>query len=169
MAQTQTMDTQLNIAINTMVNSWKATLKMTNDTLAAITDEDLVKEVSPGRNTGIYLLGHLVSVHDRMLPLLGIGPQRYAQLDEVFLTSPDKSGKAMPPIADLRAQWTEVNDALNAAFATWTPADWLSRHTSVSEADFATQPHRNKLAVLASRTTHLAEHYGQLLFLKKKA
>lgn len=142
---------------------------MTNGILEHITDADLVNEVSPGRNTGIYLLGHLVSVHDRMLPLLGVGPQRYPHLDDIFLSSPDKSGKEMPAIADLRAKWAEVNEALNNAFSTWQPADWLAKHTAVSDEDFAKQPHRNKLNVLASRTTHLAEHYGQLLFLKKKA
>jgi DinB superfamily len=163
------MEQQLNLAVKIAVDNWNSTLARTTKTLDEITDEDLHNEVSPGRNTGIYLLGHLVAVHDRMLPLLGIGAQRYPQLDEIFLTSPDKSGKAMPTVADLRAKWAEVNSALTEGFNAMQPADWLNRHNSVSEEDFAKQPHRNKLSVLASRTTHLAEHYGQLLFLKKKA
>jgi hypothetical protein len=137
--------------------------------ISEITDEDMHNEVSPGRNTGIYLLGHLVAVHDRMYELLGLGTRKYAHLDETFLTSPDKSGKGMPPVAELRAQWEEVNNDLNTAFGNLQPADWLAKHNAVSAEDFATQPHRNRFNVLASRTTHLAEHYGQLLFLKKKA
>jgi len=45
----------------------------------------------------------------------------------------------------------------------------LHKHTSVSEEDFAKEPHRNRLNVLTTRTTHLASHYGQLIFLKKVA
>ncbi len=159
----------LNLAIKIAVDSWNATLARTSAVLNDITDEDLQREVSPGRNTGIYLLGHLVAVHDKMQPLLGIGAQRYPQLDEIFLASPDKSGKAMPPAAELREKWEVVNDALNTAFRNMQPQEWLAKHTAVSEEDFAKQPYRCKLNVLSSRTTHLAEHYGQLLFLKKKA
>jgi hypothetical protein len=47
-----------------------------------------------------------------------------------------------------------------------TAEQWLEKHTSVSDEDFAKEPHRNKLSVLISRTNHLANHIGQLLFLK---
>lgn len=160
---------QLKLAVKIAVDSWNATLARTSAVLHDIADEDLGREVSPGRNTGTYLLGHLVAVHDGMLPLLGIGQQRFPHLADIFLTSPDKSGKVMPPIAELRDKWEEVNDALNTAFGAMQPHEWLAKHTAVSDVDFAKQPHRCKLNVLASRTTHLAEHYGQLLFLKKKA
>lgn len=163
------MEQQLNLAIKIVVDSWNATLAMTNRVLNDIADEDMPREVSPGRNTGTYLLGHLVAVHDKMLPLLGIGAQRYPVLQDIFLDSPDKSGKTMPPIAELRTKWEEINGALAAGFNAMQPAGWFAKHTSVSEEDFAKQPHRCKLNVLASRTTHLAEHYGQLLFLKKRA
>ncbi|MCD6012710.1 MAG: hypothetical protein K0Q79_2572 [Flavipsychrobacter sp.] len=163
------MEAQLNIAINVVLNSWNTILGMTIGVLDNVTDEDMMREVSLGRNTGIYLLGHLVAVHDRMLPLLGIGERKYPELDDIFLNTPDRSGKTMPPVQELRAKWLETNNALNTAFSAMQPIDWLSRHTSISEEDFAKQPHRNKLNVLASRTTHLAEHYGQLLFLKPRA
>lgn len=160
---------QLNLAVKIAVDNWNTTLSRTTAVLNDITDEDMLREVSPGRNTGIYLLGHLVAVHDRMLPLLGVGGQRYPQLYETFIANPDKSGQAMPPVAELRSKWNEVNNALNTAFDAMQPGDWLTKHTAVSDEDFEAQPHRNKLNVLSSRTAHLAEHYGQLLFLKKKA
>lgn len=160
---------QQNLPIKIALDNWSSTLSRTDALIKSLSDEDLEREVSPGRNTGTYLLGHLTAVHDRMLPLLGLGEQKYPQLDEVFLTAPDKSGKTKPPVAELRAQWDDVNNTLNTAIAGLKPGEWLHRHTSVSEEDFAKEPHRNRLNVLASRTTHLAAHYGQLLFLKKKA
>jgi len=42
-----------------------------------------------------------------------------------------------------------------------TSEDWLSRHTSVSEEDFAADPLRNKLNVLIGRTNHESYHLGQ--------
>jgi hypothetical protein len=158
---------QQDLPIKIVVNGWHAAVASADELFNNLTDEQLQHEVSPGRNTGTYLLGHLVAVHDRMLPLLGLGARKYAQLDDAFINSPDKSGKTFPPIAELRTYWKDVKGALATGFNSMQPGDWLQRHTSISEEDFAKEPHRNKLNVLVSRTSHLSSHYGQLLFLKK--
>jgi DinB superfamily len=155
------------LAVKIVVDGWHTALSRTDALINSFTDEQIAGEVAPGRNSGTYLLGHLTAVHDRMLPLLGLGTQLHPELDEVFLTSPDKSGKPKPSIPELRAYWKEVNEAVAAGFATLKPEEWLHKHTSVSEEDFAKEPHRNRLNVLVSRTNHLSSHYGQLLFLKK--
>ena len=123
--------------------------------------------MAPGRNTGTYLLGHLTAVHDRMLQLLGFGKQLHPELDDAFLTSPDKSGKEMPSVAELRNHWKEVNAELAKQFSNLQPEEWLKKHTSVSDEDFAREPHRNRMSVLVSRTNHISYHLGQLMFLKK--
>jgi hypothetical protein len=163
------MDQQQYMPIKIVLDNWSTALSRTRALFNSLSDEELQQEVSPGRNTGTYLLGHITAVHDRMLPLLGLGELKYPQLYDIFITSPDKSGKTQPPIAELRGQWNDVNDTLTAAFSGLQPEEWLHRHTSVTEEDFAKEPHRNRLNVLASRTSHLASHYGQLLFLKKNA
>ncbi len=155
------------IPIKIVVDSWNTALSRTDDLFNNLSDEQLQQEVSPGRNTGTYLLGHLTAVHDRMLPLLGLGERLHPQLDDTFISSPDKSGKPTPSLAELRAYWKDVNEALASGFSKLQPGEWLQKHTSVSEDDFAKEPHRNRLNVLVSRTNHLSSHYGQLLFLKK--
>ena len=160
---------QKHLPIKITVDNWNANLSRTRALFNTLSDEELQREVSPGRNTGTYLLGHLTAVHDRMLPLLGLGEQKYPHLDDIFITSPDKSGKTKPTIAELRGQWDDVNNALTTAFSNMQPAEWLEKHTSVSDEDFAKDPQRNRLNVLATRTTHLASHYGQLIFLKTNA
>jgi hypothetical protein len=151
-----------------VLDAWTSHVSRVDQLLDKLSDEQLQREVSPGRNTGTYLLGHLVAVHDRMLPLLGLGERKYTHLDDAFINSPDKSGKEMPSIAELRSDWKAVNAELAKQFSTLQPSDWFQRHTSVSEEDFAKEPHRNRLSVLISRTNHLAEHRGQMLFLEKK-
>ncbi len=162
------MNQQLDLVVKSVLDSWHTNVSRTDKLLNELTDEQLQNEASAGRNTGTYLLGHLTAVHSRMLPLLGLGEQLHPHLDEPFLLNPDKSGKEIPTIPQLRAHWTEVNNALATQFAKMQPEEWLQRHTSVSEEDFAKEPHRNRLNVLLSRTTHLAGHAGQLLYLKNR-
>jgi hypothetical protein len=102
-----------------------------------------------------------------MLPLLNLGKQLHPELDEAFLTKPDRAVADLPSVAQLRQHWKEVNDTLAKHFTSLSGDEWFQRHTSVSEEDFAKEPHRNRLNVLSSRTTHLAGHLGQLLYLKK--
>ncbi len=161
------MHPQTTLVIQQAISAWSAQIKRTEQLFSALSDEQLMQEVSPGRNRGIYLLGHLAAVHDLMLPLLGFGARHYAQLDEQFLSNPDDASKPMPALDVLREYWTASNARL-ADHINQLPAEaWLDRHTAVSPEDFEKEPHRNRLNVLLSRTNHVSSHHGQLLFLKK--
>lgn len=132
----------------------------------SLPEDNLLNEIAPGKNTGVYLLGHLIAVHDNMLPLLGLGDRLYPHLDEVFLNNPDKSGLEKPPIPELKYNLHTVNQRLLQGLASLSPAQWLERHNAISPEDFEKEPHRNKLNVLLNRTGHLAYHLGQLVLLK---
>ena len=160
------MEYQIELAIKILLDAWNLQISRTNELLNQLTDEQLEKEVSPGRNTGVYLLGHLTAVHDAVLPLFGISEKLYPQLEEVFIKNPDKSGLEKPSIKDIRNYWNDVNNKLSEHFNRFTPEEWFQKHTSVSEEDFKKEPHRNRLNVLVSRTNHLSYHRGQLVFLK---
>ncbi|HWH63576.1 MAG TPA: DinB family protein [Ginsengibacter sp.] len=160
------MEYQIELAIKILLDAWNLQISRTNELLNQLTDEQLEKEVSPGRNTGVYLLGHLTAVHDAVLPLFGISEKLYPQLEEVFIKNPDKSGLEKPSIKDIRNYWNDVNNKLSEHFNRFTPGEWFQKHTSVSEEDFKKEPHRNRLNVLVSRTNHLSYHRGQLVFLK---
>mgnify|MGYP001593613464 CR=1 FL=1 len=150
-----------------VLDAWNSKIKETDALLDKLSDEQLNNEVAPGRNRGVYLLGHLVAVHDRMLTLLGLDERSYAQLDKAYLTDADKPGTELTPAKELRQYWKNVNSVLASHFSKMQPEDWFGKHNSVSAEDFAKEPHRNKLNVLISRTNHLSYHLGQLAFLKK--
>ena len=122
--------------------------------------------VAHGRNTVGYLLGHLLVIHDKLLEGLGLGERRYSEWDRLFL-APQQDGAAYPAYAELLAAWQQVNATLVAHFPTLSVADWLTKHAYVSDADFAREPHRNKLNILLSRTGHLFYHGGQLALVKR--
>jgi hypothetical protein len=159
---------QKQLMIKMVLDNWYSTIANTDKLLSSLTDEQLQADIAPGRNSGVYLLGHLTAVHDRMLPLLGFGEQAFPQFNDAFLTSPDKSGKTMPEISELRKCWSETNAKLDTHFKNLQPDEWLQKHTAVSEGDFAKEPHRNRLNVVLGRTTHLSNHLGQMLLLTKK-
>lgn len=154
------------LILKMVFDRWNASIKNWNALLNSFSDEQLQKEIAPNKNRGIYLLGHLVAVHDEMLPLLDMGKKLYPELHKTFIDSPDKSVAEIPSAKELRESWSKVCEALNQNFERLQPEEWFEKHTAVSADDFAKEPHRNKLNIIISRTTHLTYHTGQFVLLK---
>ena len=150
----------------TAINTWKLVIGRFGKGIAPLTDEQLQQQVAPGRNRLLYLVGHLTAVHDRMFPLLDIGERLHPELDDVYITNPDNTHPDPLSASDLKQAWTEVNAKLTEAFEKLTPAEWLHKHTAVSDEDFAKDPTRNRLAMLMNRTSHAAFHTGQAVLVK---
>ena len=154
--------TSQQLAVQVAINSWRLTLERINKTFSNLADDQVLKEVAPGRNRLIYLWGHLTAIHDAMFPILGLGERLHPELDAIFVSSPDKAGAQLPPVGELKKYWDEVNGNLLLRFASLSEAEWLQRHNAVSDEDYAKDPMRNRLAVLLSRTTHMSYHLGQI-------
>jgi hypothetical protein len=161
-----TASQQIAMSVQVALGAWEIQNNRFIKWLDGMSDEQLLLEIAPGRNTGVYLLGHLIAVHDYMLPLLGLGERLFPALEEPFLRKPDKSGFEFPTPAALKEQYLAVNTALSTGFSTLSPQHWFERHTAVTAPDFEKEPHRNKLNMLLNRTGHLAYHFGQLALLK---
>jgi DinB superfamily len=154
------------IVVNTALNMWKQVTGRFGEGIAPLNGEQLEKQVAPGRNRLLYLVGHLTAVNDRMLPMLGLGERLHPELDEVYITNPDRALPDPMSAADLKKAWTEVNGRLTEGFESFTLEEWLKKHSAVSDEDFAKEPTRNRLAVFLSRTSHVAFHSGQAIFAK---
>src|SRR6185436_14433302 len=154
--------------VKMIFDRWYASIKNFEAALNSIPDDQLQKEIAPGKNRGIYLLGHLIAVHDDMLILLDMGDKLYPELHKLFIESPDKSVAEIPSAAELRARWMKQCEVLRHKFESLKPGDWFEKHTAVSAEDFIKEPHRNKLNIILTRTTHLNYHTGQLVLLKQK-
>lgn len=147
--------------IDSALRTWKTNIDRTGKLFNALSEEQLQQEIAPGKNRLIYLWGHLTAVNDALLPLLGFGKRIHPELDEIFVKNPDRSVPNTISGKDLQRIWDEVNESLWTSFTKLSPAEWLQKHTSVSEEDFAREPHRNRFTILLGRTSHLAYHYGQ--------
>lgn len=156
------------IFVKMAIDAWETQNSRVDKLLEDLTDGQLQTETAKGRNSGVYLIGHLTAVSDGLLTILGLGKRLYPQLEDVFLKNPEKSGLERPSITELKKYWNEVNTKLKEHFEKLTADDWFDKHVAISAEDFAKEPHRNKLNVLISRTNHQSYHLGQLNFLTKK-
>lgn len=150
----------------TVLNSWKLAISRFDKTLGELTDEQLQQHVAPGKNRVFYLLGHLTATHDRMFPLLGLGERLHPELDDPYITNPDRLLGDPLSAAELRSAWADVNNGLTAALERFTREDWLEKHTAISDEEFAKDPARNRLAIVMSRTNHASYHSGQAALAK---
>ena len=156
----------LETAIKITLNRWYGSVASLDKLLSVLSDEQLLQETAPGKNRGIYLLGHLVAVHDDILVLLDLGEKQHPELTEPFIKLADKVATEIPSVAELRNYWTKQNALLREKFDQLTSEQWFERHTAVSAEDFAKEPHRCKLNIIISRTSHLEYHTGQIALLK---
>lgn len=161
----ETIETQLHLLVKMTLMAWDAQNNHLYKLISSLTDEQLAKETAPGKNTGVYLLGHLIAISDGLLPLLGYGSRLFPDMEEVFIKNPDKSGLARPAVAELKQRLEAVNGELHNHFQSADINEWLSRHTAVSPEDFVKEPHRNKLNAVIIRTGHMAYHLGQMRLL----
>jgi uncharacterized damage-inducible protein DinB len=152
--------------IKMALSAWQSYNDRLTKFVNEIAEEQLLKEISPGKNTAKYLFGHLIAVNDNLLPLFGLGSQLYPELGKIFLETPDKSGLAFPSTTQLKQYWHDVNSKLTVEFSKMSTDDWFSKHASVSAEDFAKEPHRNKLNVILNRTNHQSYHLGQMILIK---
>jgi hypothetical protein len=152
----------------TTIHSWKLAIDRLDQMFSSLPEAGLQTEVAPGRNRVFYLLGHLTAVSDRLFPLLGLGERLHPELDDAFLTHPDRQSPDRVSADELRRAWSEVHQKLTAAFEALPPEEWLQKHEAVSAEDFAKEPLRNRLAVLLSRTNHAAFHAGQIILALKR-
>lgn len=156
------------LAVKSQLEVWEGQNRRLGELLFELSDDQLATQVSPGRNSGLYIVGHLAAVNDGLLPLLGFGDKRFPDLEEAFLRRPESSDALKPTAAEVRRVWADLLGVLRDNFAQLTPDEWFDKHTAVSDEDFASEPLRSKIGVLINRTNHVSYHLGQLNLLKTK-
>jgi uncharacterized damage-inducible protein DinB len=142
--------------------NWDLQNKRIQKIIDTISDENYQKPILDNRNSPSWILGHLAEADDALLELLGIGKRLHPDLTAIYHHERGSNQSGHLNKSDISQKWNAISIELNKAFRSWNEAEWLSRHTAVSEEDFKKEPHRNKLNVLLSRITHKASHLGQL-------
>jgi hypothetical protein len=155
--------------IDSGLRAWKSNADRTETFFHALSRDQLQQEVAPGRNRLLYLWGHLAAVNDGLFPLLGLGPKLHPELEAMFLANPDRTVTSVSSRSELKDAWGQINDALWSAFNGWTTAEWLQKHSAISDEEFLREPHRNRFSVMLNRSSHMAFHYGQAILARPRA
>jgi uncharacterized damage-inducible protein DinB len=150
------------LMIDTALASWRQAVAQASETFNLLTDDQFQREVAPGKNRVLYLLGHLTAVNDAMLTILGLGDRLHPELDAMFIKNPDKVIKELPTAANLKKYWAEVNQNVLHKMEALSPREWLQRHATMTDEDLAKNPTRNRLNILLSRARHVSYHRGQV-------
>ena len=153
---------QQQIFIKMALGTWDLQISRLEKVLSGFTDEQLLKEIAPGKNRVIYLMGHLIAYHDLLPETMGVGTRSYQHLDKAFMKNPDKTGVDMPDAAYLRNAWVDVHTKLKDIFNSLSADEWFKKHNSVNDEDFSKDPARNRLNMLINRAVHVAYHAGQI-------
>ncbi len=153
------------ISVKMILAAWQSGQETIQKSLSVLSDEDMDLELASGRNKVSWVIGHLAAVNDSLLPILGLGEKINEDYYNYF-TKNDAAIKS-PSVSEMRNYWKETASQLNKKFASLSADGWFEKHSLVSAEDFAKEPHRNKLNVLLSRSSHLQYHLGQLTFVLK--
>ncbi len=151
------------LLIDSALRYWKLNVDRAHAFFSGLSEEQLLREIAPGKNRLIYLWGHLTAINDAMIPLLGLGERLHPELDPIFVKNPDRAITNTLSGEELKRIWDETNQLLWMAFSTLSPSDWVQKHTAISDEDFLREPHRNRLSVLLSRAGHISYHLGQAI------
>ncbi|MBK7156992.1 MAG: DinB family protein [Ignavibacteria bacterium] len=138
-----------------MVTEW------INWLLKDLTDEDLRTELSPGKNHGIWILGHLIASDDDFSLFMGTGNPVYPEIQELFgqgskLQPPDK----YPDVKSLRVKWDEICEKNRKIYSELKDEDFDKPHAMIKNYD--TDYFKTKGRVIMAWQIHQAYHAGQL-------
>jgi len=154
--------------VTVALNSWKSAVERADRLFPVLSEEQLMKEVAPGKEPPDLSLGTPDGRSRSHATAAGfLASASIRKFDVLFLSNPDKTIPELPPVKEIKSAWDEVNGRLLTGFASLSASEWLQKHTAVSEEEFAEDPLRNRFAVLLSRTNHLAYHLGQTALVPK--
>src|SRR6201982_2644856 len=128
--------------IDSALRNWRSNVDRAGKLFGNLSQEQLLQEVAPGKNRVIYLWGHLTAFNDALIPLLGFGARIHPELDLMFVSNPDRTVPAILLGEDLKLIWKETREILWTRFTKLSVADWLQKHSAVSERDFLREPDR---------------------------
>jgi hypothetical protein len=137
--------------------------------LDAIKDDELMIEIVPGRNHGIWILGHLIASDDDLSLYINKEPMLYPELQELF-----KQGSTLqdinkyPPIPELREKWKKVCEKNEKLFSQITD-EMLDQYHEMITGDPEKDYFKTKEVVIINWTLHQIHMAGQLALLLGKA
>ncbi len=154
--------TEKQVFTKMVLDGWKGRIENVRELLKSLSDDDLKLELSPGKNSVGWVIAHLAAANLDVMKLLGFTrPTIHPGLEAHFANQENRQPLTASG-TEIRDFWEKSQAALTQKIDEIPVDDWFTHHTMISDADFAKEPHRNKLNVILNRSLHTAHHLGQL-------
>ncbi len=131
-----------------------------NQHLNSLSDDDLKNEIAPGRNTGVWTLGHLIASMDDIGLYLSNEDKEYKDYLEMFGPgSKPASLDNYPSINEMRDKWKKVNEKAKRIIGNVSDEELENDHNNKTDpTDF----YKTKKKVIDCWILHQMYHAGQL-------
>lgn len=136
-------------------------IEWVNGIIDLLTDEEFKLEIFPGKNHGVWLLGHLVTSDDDFSVFMGKGDVLFPEYYEMFgQGSKLLSAENYPPVSELRAAWIKVCDKNRKIYHGLSDDELQTPHALVK--DYDKDYFKTKERVIMAWHLHQLYHAGQL-------
>jgi uncharacterized damage-inducible protein DinB len=132
--------------------------------LNSLSDEDLKTEISPGKNNGVYILGHLIVSDDDFSKYMGKGGYLFPEYRKMFgQNSKCLPPENYPPVSELRVAWKKVCDKNRKIYEELTDEELEQPHALIEDPAHPEKDYfRTKGRIIMAWQLHQAYHVGQL-------
>ncbi len=153
-----------NVLVQQYLKQYRMMLEWVDGQLNALSDEEYNLELSPGKNTGIWILGHLVVSDDDFSVFLGKGELLFPEYTEVFgQGSKLQKAEIYPSVSKLKEAWKKVSEKNLEIYSGLTDKELNEPHSMVK--NYETDYFKTKDKVIMAWHLHQAYHAGQIAIL----
>lgn len=146
-----------------------AMIEWVNGCIDPLTDEELKMELAPGKNHGVWILGHLITSDDDFSVFMEKGDLLYPEYFKLFgQGSKLQPVENYPPVSLLREHWKKVIEKNKKIYAELSDEELSQPHgrmTDPPEKDFF----KTKQRIIIYWQLHQMYHGGQFSVLLAKA
>ena len=126
-----------------------------------LTDEEFEMELSPGKNHGVWILGHLITSDDDFSYYMGKGSFMFPEYQDLFgQGSKLQSVKNYPEVSKLREQWKLVCEKNKKVYESLRDKDFGEASENMTDDMKKIFPTKEK--VVMAWQLHQMYHCGQL-------
>jgi hypothetical protein len=149
-------------------DQWKMVITdWVNGMLGKMSDDDFKIEISPGKNHGVFLLGHFIGSEDDLSVFLGKGDYMFPEYQKIFMGKVTLlSPQEYPSVSEMKENWKKVCGKSEKIYLELTDEELNEPHAMIKdpEKDYF----KTKARVLMAWQLHQAYHAGQLAIIASK-
>ncbi|MBX7044811.1 MAG: DinB family protein [Ignavibacteria bacterium] len=146
---------------------FEAMVDWVNGYIDPLTDDELKMEIAPGKNHGVWILGHLIASDDDFSVFMGKGDLLFPDYYEMFgQGSKLQPVENYPPIPLLREQWKTIIEKNRKIYSELQDQELNEPHGRMEnpEKDFF----KTKQRIIFYWQLHQMYHAGQLSIILSK-